>query len=1028
VSTASPTTQRVSLPVIDVGNRSRARISRQEISSELSQLVQGEVRFEEHDRMLYATDASLYQVEPIGVVCPRAIEDAQRVVQYCADHELPILPRGGGTSLAGQTVNHAVVIDFSAYCRRIIEIDAPRGLVHVEPGVVLDQLNAALSSHGLMFGPDVATSAHANIGGMIGNNSAGAYSILYGRSVEHLIGMNVVLSDGSQLQFKEGAAETDPQVRDITQRIANIIWPLESWIEQRFPKTVRHVDGYNLDLILQQLRSSTPGTFDRVNLAHLVCGSEGTLAVMTRATLNLVPLPKRRGLAIISFADVNQALRALMTVLETKPAAVELIDDVVIGLALENREYRNYVELLPKPPSGSAGAVLYVAYFADNDDELNHRFNELQAQFASHAINRYTNPNAMAQAWKLRKAGEPLLHGLHGDRKPITFIEDTAVNPDRLADFVTQFRALVAKHGTTAAYYAHASVGCLHIRPLINIRDVSDRRMMQQIIEEATDLVMQYGGALSGEHGDGRVRSHLLERFYGPEICNAFRSIKAVFDPRNLMNPGNIVGASSESMLHNLRLKPAERFIDVPPTKTFFRYEREHGFGEAVEMCNGAGVCRKMKGGTMCPSYRATLDERHATRGRGNALRLAITGQFSANGKTSLWNDIETKKTLDLCLSCKACKSECPSNVDIAKLKSEYYAQGFARGERIPLASRVFGNIRFFNRLGSAFHPLANAIAKFAPSKAIAEWLLNLHPNRELPRFERSLYAWFDVHEQLRERSLLNSSEVRVVDKQPANGIAKAVVLFPDCFTVYNEPRIGQAAIKSLELLGYRVVLPDLGCCGRASISNGMLGQASKIIRATAHALLDCVQRENAIAVVGCEPSCISAIKDEWTELEIGIDSKPLCALAKKTFLVEQFIEELWDTHPNQAEFKATSSASPVVLHAHCHQKALWGSETSAKILRRIFGDRLHVLDSGCCGMAGSFGYTRDHFEISMRIGEQSLFGDLRQLSEATIVAPGTSCRQQIHDGLDGRHALHPIELIAESLKWRHASDPNRRA
>ena len=401
----------------------------------------------------------------------------------------------------------------------------------------------------------------------------------------------------------------------------------------------------------------------------------------------------------------------------------------------------------------------------------------------------------------------------------------------------------------------------------------------------------------------------------------------------------------------------------------------------------------------MCPSYRATLDERHATRGRGNALRLAITGQFS-DGHTPLWNDAETKKTLDLCLSCKACKSECPSNVDVAKLKAEYYAQDYASGGNIPLSSRVFGHIRFFNRVGSAMHPIANAIATFPPVKAIMGRLLNLHANRELPRFERSLYAW------------MASRQNRMVNARSP----KTVIVFPDCFTVYNEPRIGQAAVRVLETLGYRVVLPQLGCCGRPMISNGMLRQAAEVVRDTAENLLACSRRENAIAVVGCEPSCISAIKDEWVELELGIDPMPLRELAAKTFLVEQFVDEFWESHPERVEFKSDPGKMPIMLHAHCHQKALWGAQTSAKILHRLFGARLRVLDSGCCGMAGSFGYARDHYDISLRIGEQSLLGDLRQHPDATIVAPGTSCRQQIHDGLDGRHALHPIELVADSL------------
>jgi FAD/FMN-containing dehydrogenase/Fe-S oxidoreductase len=989
-------TATLSLPVLPQP-RAPDGTQRQAIARQLEALDVGEVRFDQHDRMLYATDASMYQVEPIGVVVPRSIADAERTVRFCAERELAILPRGGGTSLAGQCVNSAIVIDFSAYCRRLIKVDAGKRTARVEPGIVLDHLNAALAQHGLMFGPDVATSSHANLGGMIGNNSAGAYSILYGRTVEHLLALDVMLADGSRMTLDEGAAVRDPRVRDLTQRIANVILPREREIEARFPKTVRHVDGYSLDLVLKQLRESTPGTFDRVNLAHLVCGSEGTLAVTLEATLNLVPTPKTRGLAMLAFNTVDQALRSLVAILQTKPAAVELIDDVVIGVALQNREYCHYVDLLPSPPTGARGAVLYVAYFTDSREHLHARFDELSRLFAQHTISRYDDPAAMNLAWKLRKAGEPLLHGLHGPRRPVTFIEDTAVNPDRLADFVADFRAMVARHGTTAAYYAHASVGCLHIRPMINIKDAADTITMQRIAEDATDLVMRYGGALSGEHGDGRVRTHLLERCYGPVICEAFRHIKAIYDPKNVLNPGNLIDMKPETMVSNLRVKPSDRIVDVPRVKTFFRYEREHGFDEAVEMCNGAGVCRKMKGGTMCPSYRATLDERHATRGRGNALRLAITGQFSPDGRTPKWNDEETRGTLDLCLSCKACKSECPSNVDIAKLKAEYTAQGYAHGERVSLSTRLIANVRPLNRLGSSLHPIANFVNHIGVVRAIGNRLMGFHPKRALPSFGQSLYRWMS------RRGVINAG-------------APAVILFPDCFTVYNEPHIGRAAVTVLEAFGYRVILPKIGCCGRTHLSTGLLGQAQGVCRTTATSLMEVVQRENAIAVVVCEPSCLSAIKDEWLELDMGMDAAALRELAMKSFLVEQFLEERWTEHLRRPEPGRAQSQSHFALHGHCHQKALWGVESSAAILRRLFGERLRVLDSGCCGMAGQFGYQRDHYDLSMRIGEQSIFASLREQPDAIVIAPGTSCRQQIHDGMHGRSAMHPIEAIFSAI------------
>lgn len=975
-------------------------------------MIEGEVRFGRHDRMLYATDASLYQVEPIGVVCPRNGDEVQKVVEYCAANNLPILPRGGGTSLVGQAVNTAIVIDFSVYMRSVLEIDSAGRRARVQPGVVLDQLNNVLAPHALMFGPDVASSGQATIGGMIGNNSAGARSILYGRTVEHLIGLDVMLADGTRLRLRQGEAMRDQRVRDLTQRIANVVVPREHEIEARFPKIVRHVDGYNLDVIAQQLRESTPGTFDQVNLAHLVCGSEGTLTVTVEAELNLVPRPRRSGLALVSARTVDEALEVLTTILDTKPSAVELIDDVVIGVARQNREYARYVELLPPPPAGSAGAVIYVEYCGDDDLQLADRIAALKAILPRNRILWYTDPQAMNQAWKLRRAGEPLLHLLAGDRKPLTFIEDLAVDPAKLASFVRDFKALVARHGTTAAYYAHASVGCLHIRPFIRLRDPGDQRIMRTIADEATDLVKSYGGALSGEHGDGRARSYLLERYFGREIIEAFRHIKAIFDPHNRLNPGNIV--ASADLLDSLRVKPAGRSVEPPAVRTFFRYQREHGFGEALELCNGAGVCRRMTGGTMCPSYRSTLDERHSTRGRGNALRLAITGQLSSDGGTPAWNDPETLATLDLCLSCKACKSECPSNVDVSRLKAEYLGQSYLRGAPVPLASRLFGNIRLINQIGSTMPGLANALNRFGPIERLARRVLDLHEKRTIPRFERSLHRWMRGR---RTEGRFNSG---------SGPRSPVVVLFPDCFTTYNETRIGRAAIVTLERLGYRVVLPRIGCCGRALISTGQLLQAQRVCRTTAMDLMRVVADEHAVAVVGCEPSCVSAIKDDWLDLDLNLDIAAIRQLAEQTLLVEEFVESRWNDHPcveAVEKLAANSSHGPVVLHAHCHQKALWGAESSAAVLRRMLGPRLNVLDSGCCGMAGSFGYTRDHYDLSMKIAEQSLLGQLRDAPvDATILAPGTSCRQQIHDGL-GRRALHPIEFVA--LAFERAIEPS---
>lgn len=981
-----------SLPLAERGDALDAlRLS---LSRALRSVARADIRFGRHDRMLYSTDASIYQVEPIGVVVPHSVEDGAAVVRHLGAEGVPMLPRGSGTALAGQSVNRAVIVDFSQHCREIVSVDADRRRAVVEPGVTLDQLNEALAPHGLMFGPDVATSSHATIGGMIGNNSAGAHSILYGRTVENLVALEVVLADGSVHRFEEGSCDRSPAQRAIADAVAAIVRPIAGEIKARFPRILRHVDGYSLDIFLEQLERSTPGTYDRVNLAHLVCGAEGTLATTLRAELSLVAKPRERGLAIIGFASVRESLANLKAILATKPAAVELVDDVVIDVALRNTEYRQYVELMPKPAAGSLGAVLYVEYFADSADELPARFDALRAALPDAAMSTYTGAAERLKAWKLRKAGEPLLHGVPGARKPFTFVEDTAVDPAKLPDFVEDFRAIVTRHGTTAAYYAHASVGCLHIRPLVAIHDPKDRAVMVAIAKDIAGLVARYGGALSGEHGDGRVRSPLLGEYFGEAICEALRAVKRVFDPRGLLNPGNIVDTGpAERIIENLRVAPDGHDLHAEPVKTFFAYEREEGFEHAIESCNGAGLCRRMSGGTsMCPSYRALKDERHATRGRGNALRLAVTGQLSKDR----WNDPETLETLDLCLSCKACKTECPSNVDISKLKAEYTAQRYAR-DGAPLPARVFGHVRRLNALGSRFHAIANIVNATPIAKALAHAVLGVDPRRSIPAFGPSLFGWFRA--------------------RPPRAATRSVILFGDCFASYNEPGIGQSAVRLLEAFGYRVILADVGCCGRSLISTGLLADARDEIARAAGALGGLLATSGADAVLVLEPSCASAIRDDWLELlpeGAGKDARAAReALARKTFLVEEFLDLSWDAHPVRPTLPAQHDR--VVLHGHCHQKALWTSESSARFLRRIFGKDLSVLDTGCCGMAGSFGYVDRRYDLSMAIGEDRLFPAVRAAGDAVVCAPGTSCRHQIHDGT-GREALHPVDLAARAL------------
>ncbi|MDX2114012.1 MAG: FAD-linked oxidase C-terminal domain-containing protein [Planctomycetota bacterium] len=1003
----------------------------------LADLIEGEVRFGLHDRMLYATDASIYQVEPLGVVIPAGVEDVERIVGYCRDHRLPLLPRGGGTSLAGQCTSSAVVMDLSPTLTLLEGVDATARSCTVQPGITIDDLNDRLRAegHALFFAPDPATARHCNVGGAIGNNAAGTRSILYGRTSENLLGVRAVLSTGETVDLAEGSCLCDPVARRLGEEVVRICDAHAPLIRQRFPRTVRRNAGYALDMMLDDIEGARAEGVDplaRLNLAHLVCGSEGTLAVVTRATLKLHPTPRAKGLAVIGLSSVDAAIACVPAILGLRPSAVELLDDMVIGLARENIEYRAYVELMPPPAEGLLAAVLYVEFFSNEGAwEIAECFARLRELMGSLSDNfgfaAYTDPSSMTAALKLRKAGEPLLHAIPGRRKPLGFVEDNAVPVERLAEFVRRFRAIIESRGTRAAFWAHASVGVLHVRPLLDMRDAGDRARMEEIAVEVADLAREMGGVMSGEHGDGRVRGPLLERHFGPELMGAFRAVKRAFDPPGLLNPGNIVTPGPVASIHEAtRVRPAGFDVHAAAVETYFDYEAEKGFDHAVELCNGSGVCRKKQGGTMCPSYMGTLDERHSTRGRGNALRLAITGQlsgeFGATGAPPLWNDPETLETLNLCLSCKACKSECPSNVDIAKYKAEYLAQSYRATDTIPLKAQAFGRVRLLNRIGSAFAPLSNWVANHPLHRALIDPILGLDKRRTLPAFATSL---FRRTRRDRDGSVRPGGGGGGAGREGPGPDAPCVILYADCFTVYNDPHIGEASIALLRALGYRVLLPDAGCCGRAPISTGLLAEAQRCAERGTSVLEDLMKRSGALAVLVCEPSCLSSIKDDWQTLRRPADRASdapgesvrarRAALASKSMLVEDFLERHWDDHPRAPRFRQPTGA--VVLHAHCHQKALWGAETSARLLRRIAGDRVRVLDSGCCGMAGSFGYTADRYDLSMKLGERALFPAVRAMGEADVlITPGTSCRHQVHDGTS-RRGLHPVEYALSMLE-----------
>lgn len=968
------------------------------ILSALASAIEGEVRSGYHDRMLYATDASIYQVEPLGVVIPANASDVVRTARLANDHGLPMLPRGGGTSLAGQCVNLALVIDTSAHMTAIRTVDANARRCTVEPGITIDDLNTTIADTGLFFAPDPSTARQANIGGSIGNNAAGARSALYGRMAENVEAIEVCLADGTVTKFEAGAI--DPAARAIARKVIDIVREHRGLIRERFPKTLRRNAGYALDMVLDDIeRAEHEGRdpLDVVNLAKLLCGSEGTLAITLSADLILHPLPKAKGLLLLGFNDLDAAIAAVEPLLATKPSAIELVDDVIIDLALANRTHRDSARAMPVPSEGTLRGVLYVEYFAQDLDELRERLEHgrrvARASDPTVGVQPIDDPREMDGAWALRKAGEPLLHGVVSDRKPVTFVEDNAVPVERLGEFVRRFRAIVQQHGTLAAFYAHASVGVLHVRPMLDPRNEEDERRMHAIAVEIADLAKELGGVMSGEHGDGRVRGPLLERFYGPELMAAFARVKVAFDPIGLLNPGNIVGAPTniEAITRETRIRPDGEDVDVGSAATYFDYADQHGFRGAVEMCNGAGVCRKKSGGVMCPSYMATLDERHSTRGRGNALRLATTGQLESSDADP-WNDPGTIETLNLCLSCKACKSECPSNVDIARLKAEYTAQRFSSRGRPTLQAAVFGHVRTLNRLGSIAPGLANAVNRTALAKWAAGKLLNLDERRSLPPFARSLKGQW-------KRAGLGRHDDR-----------PNVLVFGDCFTMYSEPAIGLAAGRVLEAFGYNPVLVDAGCCGRSMISTGLLDDAARTITKTYTSLVGA----NASApMVVLEPSCLSAITDDWVQLKSAIPLAERRAIAARTHSLEAFLANGWDCHPTQPNI---ADKPEVYLHGHCHEKALRGMGDAHKLLDRFA--HVRTADVTCCGMAGSFGFTRDRYDLSMKIGELGALPNARDADAEgrPVLAAGTSCRHQMHDGASVR-AVHPAEWLDRVMR-----------
>jgi len=973
--------------------RTLAELKAEALANKLRRETSAEVRFDPVSRKLYSTDASIYQIEPLGVVVPRTVADLQAAVQIAAEFFVPITARGGGTSLSGQSIGPGLILDCSKYLHRVLDIDTQRSTVRVQPGVVLDQLNRCMAPLGLQFGPDVATANRANLGGMIGNNSAGSRSIVYGKTLDHVSALRVILADGTMAElatlthreWEERAAKED-RLGQILRHVRETVLGCGAEIEKRFPRILRRVSGYNLDTLWHSLR---PGATTPINLCSLVVGSEGTLAVIAEAELKLVPRPAYRGLVVPHFDSLEHALRSLSLCLAHAPSAVELLDRMILDLARDNLALQRHMQAIEGRPACLFLVEISGASRPEVEERMARLARELRKAPGVYAVALASEPQVRDQLWNLRSAGLPLLLGLPGDRKPVTFVEDTAVAPENLPDFVARFRDILQRHGTDGAFYGHASVGCLHIRPLLNLKDPADVRRMRQIMEDITDLVLEYGGALSGEHGDGLARSEWNRKMFGPVIYEAFRRIKYAFDPHGLLNPGKVVDAAP--MTEHLRYGAGYRPWSPD---THFTFEREQGILGAIELCNGSGVCRKTTGGTMCPSFRATRDEKDSTRGRANALRLALAGPRPQHDVRSPW----LFDVLDLCLMCKACKAECPSNVDMARLKAEFLAHYYARRRR-PVGQKLMAALPLLYRWLAPLAPLINWLQKSTTLRIWSERILHLDRRRTLPVVHRyHLRRWFAQHEQKRT--------------------GPPVLLLADCFTTYLEPHIGQAAVRLLQASGYTVVLAPIECCGRTWISKGYLDRARRLadkgIQALAHAQYD------GIPIVGIEPSCLLTLADEWPELIPR--GSPRCALARRVarrvHLLDHWLAERWQQDPANRPVFAPAQQTCVV-HAHCHQKALVGAAGTQRALMFVPGLRVEMLDAGCCGMAGSFGYECEHYELSVRIAELELMPALRQYPRATIVASGTSCRHQIHDLL-GRQAVHPLEVLADHL---HADD-----
>ena len=964
-----------------VASNPKVNSSTKDLEADLTAAIGGEVRFDAVTRHMYSTDASIYQMEPIGVVIPIDADDVSAILEIASKNGVSVLPRGGGTALSGQTVNHAVVVDFSKYMFQVQEINKEEKWVRTQPGVTIDDLNRQLRSSGLFFTSDPSTSSRANIGGAIGNNSCGAHSIVYGKTVDHVKEMNVVLSDGTQTSFQQLSIESLESKRrsqslegQIYRQINEIAVNASDEVDKRFPKILRRVGGYNLDLIQNN---------HALNLAKLAVGSEGTLIAVTAAKLNIEPIPKFKGLSIFHFTDITSAMEATAAILEEQPDAVEHIGEMIISQARQSLGFSRNLSFLQGNPSDILVVEMTGESAAEVEAKLDRLEKKMQKGSRPYATTRLSSAQQQAEVWAMRQAGLGLMMNIPGSAKPLPFVEDTAVSPEKLPEYVKRFDEIVNRNGTTAGYYGHASVGCLHIRPVVDLKNDNGINTMKRISDEISDLVLEFGGSLSGEHGDGIVRGAWADKMFGPELVEYFREVKIAFDPHGVMNPNKIF--DTPSLTANLRYGNKYTTFS-PPVK--LDWSAEGGFVNAVEKCNGVGACRKVNAGAMCPSYQATREEMHSTRGRANTLRSVLSGSLP---KETLHSK-ELFEVFSLCVECKSCKSECPSNVDMAKIKSEFL-YGYNKKNGTPITSRFIGNIHSISAMTIPLAPIFNFVTGTAAFRFINEKLFGFDRRRKLPPLVTQTFeSWF-------KKRATNTT-----------GTRGNIVLFHDTFMNFNHPESGIGATRILEALGFNVQLADRKCCGRPMISKGLLDKAASNAGHNVDVLYKYVQA--GAKIVGCESSCIMTLKDEYPDLLPG--NKRAKSVAEATVMLEELIGETLNDGNQQIDWNDKVVES--TLQVHCHEQALTGTQAALKVMNMPPNYSTKLLEAGCCGMAGSFGFEKKHYDVSMKMGEDRLFPALRASSpEVSIAVTGVSCRQQVEDGV-GRPARFLSDILAEAI------------